>query len=88
LVRARRIIGGGTSARPGLVRTVDERTDATITLGFYAKVMLRCDGEAERLKALVGDEFRQDIGRESEVRAPEPVIATTQTPVESGISGP
>jgi hypothetical protein len=55
---------------------------------FYAKVMLRRDGEAERLKALVGGEFRQDIGRESQIRAPEPVIATRQTPVDSGISGP
>jgi hypothetical protein len=36
---------------------------STITLGLYAKVVLRRDGEAERLQALVGGEFRQDLGR-------------------------
>jgi hypothetical protein len=32
-------------------------TDPTITPGFYTKVMLRRDGEAERLKALVEGVF-------------------------------
>jgi hypothetical protein len=63
-------------------------TDPTITLAFYAKAMLRRDGEEGRLKALVGGEFRQDLGRESEIREPEPVVATPQTRLESGVKGP
>jgi hypothetical protein len=40
--------------------------------------MLCRDGESERLEGLVSGEFSQDIGRGSEIRAPEPAIATAK----------
>jgi hypothetical protein len=42
---------------PTYVMSQRRHSDPTTTLGFYAKVALRGDGEAERLKALVGGEF-------------------------------
>jgi integrase len=52
--------------------------DPTMTLRFYAKVMLRRDGENERLKELVEGVFGQPLDSKSEIRAPEPVTATSK----------
>jgi hypothetical protein len=62
-------------------------TDPTITLGIYARVMDRRDGEPERLKALV--EGRVWTHLDSQATKPAPVKASSkaQTPIESGIQG-
>ena len=62
-------------------------TDAKITLGIYAKVMDRRDGEPERLKALV--EGRELVATGSTITVPDPVEEDVEPaePVESGIQG-
>jgi hypothetical protein len=61
--------------------------DPKVTLGIYAKVMDRRDGEPERLKALVEGEFRQRIDSKATDKAPVAVTRTARKPVESGIEG-
>ena len=62
-----------------------DHTDAKVTLGIYAKVMDRRDGEPERLKALV--EGRELVATGSTVIVSDPVEedVVPAEPVNSGI---
>jgi integrase len=58
-------------------------TTPAMTLGFYAKVMDRRDGEPERLKALVkgeiGQEFGKPMGSKADSEAGEPLVSPENT---------
>jgi integrase len=62
--------------------------DPKVTLGIYAKVMDRRDGEPERLRALVEGEFRQRMDEKTADMAPAAVARDAEEPVESGILRP
>jgi hypothetical protein len=65
-----------------------DHTDAKVTLGIYAKVMDRRDGEPERLKALV--EGRELVATGSTITVPDPVeeYGEPAEPVNSGSKRP
>jgi integrase len=61
--------------------------DPKVTLGIYAKVMDRRDGEPERLKALVEGVFRQPLDSKA-IQTPAATPTNgARKPVESGIPG-
>jgi hypothetical protein len=61
--------------------------DPKVTLGIYAKVMDRRDGEPERLQTLIEGVFRQRIDSKTPDMPPMAVADNARKPVESGIEG-